>query len=46
MDIGFDSDIASRIGSFLVSFEDVLTEMKKKTGGMNFRDWSKERFNI
>ena len=45
LDIGFDSDIATRTGSFLVSFEDVLTEMKKKVGGKNFRDWSKERFN-
>jgi calcineurin-like phosphoesterase family protein len=45
MDIGFDSNIATRTGSFLVSFEDVLTEMKKKTGGLNFRDWSKSKFN-
>lgn len=45
MDIGFDSDIATRTGSFLVSFEDILTKMKKKVEGKNFRDWSKERFN-
>ena len=45
LDIGFDSDIATWTGSFLVSFDDILTEMKKKTGGLNFRDWSKSKFN-
>lgn len=45
LDIGFDSEIATRTGSFLVSFEDVLKVMKQKTGGMGFRDWAKnEKF--
>lgn len=43
LDIGFDSDIASRVGSFLIPFEDVLKVMRQKTGGMGFRDWAKEK---
>jgi calcineurin-like phosphoesterase family protein len=45
MDIGFDSEIASRIGSFLIPFEFVLEVMKEKTDGEKFREWAKDKFN-
>lgn len=45
LDIGFDSEIASRTGSFLVSFDDILEVMRKKVGGMGFRDWANSKFN-
>ena len=45
MDIGFDSEIASRVGSFLIPFESVWGEMKERTDRKGFRDWAKEKFN-
>ena len=45
MDIGFDSDMATQEGSFLIPFDSILNVMKQRTGGKGFKDWSKERFN-
>lgn len=43
LDVGFDSEIAISEGSFLVPFETVYTEMKRRTGGKAFRDWAYEK---
>ena len=42
MDIGFDGKEAKEVGSFLIPFEHVLTKMKERVGGKNFRDWAKD----
>ena len=41
MDIGFDSAVAKKEGSFLIPLETIITEAKKKTYGLSFRTWSK-----
>ena len=45
LDIGFDSEISQEVGSFLIPFDRVLSEMKRRTGGKDFRGWAKNRYN-
>lgn len=33
VDVGFDGALAKKVGSFLISFEDILGHMKEKAGG-------------
>lgn len=36
VDVGFDGGLAKKVGSFLISFEDIFEHMKKKSGGEDF----------
>ena len=44
MDIGYDSTIAKKEGSFLISFQSIYNLMKGLAGGKSFREWANEKF--
>ena len=41
IDVGFDGSLAKEKGTFILSLDDVLEAMRKKTHGLEFRTWSK-----
>lgn len=45
IDVGFDSSLSSREGSFLIPFETIYREMKEKVGGIKFRSWAKKKYD-
>ena len=44
IDIGFNSEITKRHGSFLLPFQIILDRMYEKTGGMEFFDWAETMY--
>ena len=40
VDAGYGSNLAKQEGSFLIPFERILDYFYKKTGGINFREWT------
>lgn len=36
VDVGFDGELAKKVGSFLISFEDIFEHMKQKAGTDDF----------
>lgn len=46
LDVGVDSDIAHKKGSFLIELGDIIDYFKVKTGGMDFKEWNKEMVKI
>ena len=44
VDVGYDGKLAKRVGSFLISFEDVLDYFLDKTGGLDFDAWGRKNY--
>ena len=42
VDIGFSSDLAKRVGTFILSFNDILNYFTEKTNGTEFFKWAKQ----
>ena len=42
IDVGFDGVLAKEKGTFLLSLDDVLEALRKKTGGLDFEVWAKQ----
>ena len=43
VDVGVDGELAGKVGSFLIPFEEIYEHFRKKTGGMSFRSWARDR---
>lgn len=41
LDVGMDASLSLSLGSPIVSFSDVIKNLKEKTGGVDFKTWSK-----
>lgn len=41
LDVGMDASLSRSLGSPIVSFSDVIKNLKEKTGGVDFKTWSK-----
>lgn len=44
VDVGYDGALAKRVGSFLISFEDILDYFYEKTGGLSFDAWGRQNY--
>lgn len=40
VDIGYNSNLAKKIGSFLIPLQEIITHFYEKTGGVEFYDWA------
>ena len=39
VDVGFNSSLAKKVGTFLIPIQEVINHFYEKTGGMEFYDW-------
>ena len=44
VDVGYDGKLAKRVGSFLISFEELLDYFYDKTGGLDFDTWGRKNY--
>ena len=44
VDIGYDGELAKGLGSFLISFEDIIEYFNNKTGGVDFDTWGRKNY--
>lgn len=44
VDVGFDSVLSREVGTFLITFEDVLNYFYRKTGGIDFDRWGRMNY--
>lgn len=44
VDVGFDSALAKKAGSFLISLEEIIKHFQDKTEGEEFRNWAKRNY--
>lgn len=44
VDIGFDGALAKELGTFLISFDQILDYFYKKTGGIDFDKWGRQNY--
>ena len=44
VDVGFDSTLAKELGTFLISFDQILNYFYRKTGGMDFDLWGRKNY--
>lgn len=44
VDVGFDGALAKKVGSFLISFDQVLDYFYEKTGGIEFDLWGRQNY--
>ena len=44
VDVGFDSALAKELGTFLISFDQILNYFYRKTGGMDFDLWGRKNY--
>lgn len=42
VDVGFSSTLAKKLGTFIISFDDILNYFTEKTKGTSFVEWSKQ----
>ena len=40
VDVGFNSELAKSLGTFLIPFEEIIKHFDTKTGGMNYKEWT------
>ena len=43
LDVGFDTELAKEIGTFLIPFDEIYKRMKLITNGETFRNWAREK---
>jgi len=44
VDVGYDGELAKGLGTFLISFEDILKYFMQKTGGLDFDTWGRKNY--
>jgi len=40
VDVGYNSNLAKKVGSFLIPMQEIINHFYEKTGGMEFYDWA------
>jgi len=45
VDIGFNAQLAKTLGTFVISFDDILNHFYNKTGGISFKKWADEKYH-
>ena len=44
VDVGYDGELANELGTFLISFEDILDYFSNKTSGVDFDTWGRRNY--
>lgn len=45
VEVGYNSELAKRVGSFLIPMQEIIKYFYEKTGGMEFYDWAEKCLN-
>lgn len=45
VDVGYDGMLAKSIGSFLISFKDIIEFFDRKTGGLDYDTWGRRNYS-
>jgi hypothetical protein len=45
VDVGFNASLANNLGTFIISFDDILNYFYKKTNGEDFKKWAEEKYH-